>query len=92
VTSWRRSFEQRLGPAVVVASRLPRAMPFLVVCALLVGGLVAQGLVGAVLLLLLAALLGVLLLLSWPGLQPGPRVLRLAVVGVVAARAVSFLS
>lgn len=80
-----------MGPAVVVASRLPRAVPFLVVAGLLIGGLLAQGAVGGVLLLVLAALLGALLLLSWPGLQPGPRLLRLAVVVLVVVRAAIFL-
>lgn len=87
----RRSFEQRMGPAVVVLSRLPRAVPFLVVAVLLVGGLLAQGVVGGVLLLVLAALLGTLLALSWPALHPGPRALRVAVVAAVAVRGVSFL-
>jgi len=44
-----------------------------------------------VLLLLLAALLGTLLYLSWPALQPAPRTLRTAVVAIVVVRAVSFL-
>jgi hypothetical protein len=80
-----------MGPLVVLLSGLPRAVPFLVVATLLVGGLLAQGVVGGVLLLVLALLLGTLLALSWPALQPGPRVLRVAVVGVVAVRAVTFL-
>ena len=87
----RRSFEQRMGPLVVLLSGLPRAVPFLVVAALLVGGLLAQGVVGGVLLLVLALLLGTLLALSWPALHPQPRALRVAVVGLVAVRAVTFL-
>lgn len=76
---------------VVLLSRLPRFVPFLVVGVLLVGGLVVQGLVGAVLLLVLAALLGLLLVLSWPALVPGARALRVGVVGIVVARALSFV-
>ena len=87
----RRSFEQRMGPLVVLLSGLPRAVPFLVVAALLVSGLLVQGAVGGVLLLVLALLLATLLALSWPALHPGPRVLRVAVVGLVAVRAVTFL-
>lgn len=90
MTSFRRSFERRIGPLIVLASRLPRAVPFLVVAALLIGGLLAQGAVGGVLLLVLAALLGALLYLSWPALQPGPQLLRLAVVALCAGRAVTF--
>ncbi|MDP9183977.1 MAG: hypothetical protein M3P04_14540 [Actinomycetota bacterium] len=75
----------------MLVGKLPKAVPFLVVAALLVGGLLTQGFVGAVLLLVLAALLGTLLALAWPALHPGPRALRLVVVLVVVVRAVSFL-
>ena len=84
MTVSRRSFEQRVG-------RLPKVVPFLVVAGLLVGGLLAKGAVGAVLLLVLAALLGTLLALAWPALHPGPRALRVAVVLVVVVRALSFI-
>jgi hypothetical protein len=90
VTGWRRKLEQQAGPVVVLVSRMPRFVPFLVVAVLLVAGLVLKGVVGAVLLLVLAALLGVLLALSWPALQPGPRALRLFVVALVVLRAVLF--
>ena len=90
MTDFRRSFELRFGPLVLLASRLPRAVPFLVVAALLVGGLLAEGVVGGVLLLALAALLGSLLYLSWPALRPGPQLVRLAVVALVAVRGLMF--
>jgi hypothetical protein len=77
---------------VVLAGRLPQAVPFLVVAGLLVAGLLVEGVVGGLLLLVLAILLGSLLLLSWPALEAGPRLLRLAVVVLVAVRAVSFLA
>jgi hypothetical protein len=76
---------------IVLLGRMPRWVPFVVVAVLLVGALVAQGLLGGVLLLVLAALLAVLLTLSWPALQPAARLLRLAVVALVAVRAVVFL-
>lgn len=91
MTVTRRSFEQRMGPLVVLLSGLPRAVPFLVVAGLLVAGLLVQGVVGGVLLLVLALLLGTLLALSWPALHPGPRALRVGVVAVVAVRALTFL-
>lgn len=91
MTPSRRTLEQRLGPLVVLLAGLPRAVPFLVVAALLVAGLLLQGVVGGVLLLVLAAFLGLLLALAWPVLQPRPRVLRLAVVAIVVVRALSFL-
>jgi hypothetical protein len=76
---------------VVLLSRVPRAVPFLVIAGLLVAGLMLQGVGGAVLLLLLALVLGSLLALSWPALHTGPRALRLAVVALVVVRALSFL-
>lgn len=92
MTDLRRSFEQRVGPLVVIAGGWPKAVPFLVIAGLLVAGLVVEGIVGAVLLLVLAALLGALVYLSWPALHSGPRLLRTAVVGVVVVRALSFLT
>lgn len=91
MTPTRRTLEQRLGPLVVLLAGMPRAVPFLVVAALLIAGLVVQGAVGGVLLLVLAAFLALLLALAWPVLQPRPRVLRLAVVGIVVVRALDFL-
>lgn len=91
MTDARRAIERRLGPFVVLAGRLPRAVPFLVVVGLLVGGLLAGGWIGAVLLLVLAAVLAVLLALAWPALQSAPRLLRLAVIAVVVVRAVALV-
>jgi hypothetical protein len=91
VNELRRTLERYVGPLILVVSRLPRAVPFLVVVALLLGGLAVQGVVGGLLLLVLAAALGSLLLLSWPVLEPGPRLLRLSVVALVAVRAGTFL-
>jgi hypothetical protein len=92
VTTFRRRVELQAGPLVILLARLPRAVPFLVVAGLLVGGLLTQGVVGGVLLVALAALLGTLLFLSWPALQPAARVLRSAVVALVVFRAVIFLT
>lgn len=77
---------------MVLVGNLPRAVPFLLVAGLLVAGLLVQGVVGGVLLLVLTALLGSLLYLSWPALDPGARLLRTAVVAIVAVRAASFLA
>ena len=89
--SLRRTVELKAGPLVVLLARLPRIVPFLVIAALLVGGLVVQGVVGAVLLGALALLLVTLLFLSWPALHTQARVLRVAVVLLLTARAVFFL-
>lgn len=89
--SFRRRVETAAGPLVVVLARLPRIVPFLVVMALLLAGLFLQGVVGALLLLALTAGLAVLLALAWPALEPGARLLRLAVVALIGVRALSFL-
>jgi hypothetical protein len=89
--SFRRNLELRLGPLVVVLARLPKIVPFALVLALVVAGLIIQGLAGALLLLLVTALLGILLFLAWPALQPPARLVRLAVVVLVLARAVTLL-
>ena len=89
--TFRRNFERRIGPFVALAGQLPKWVPFVVVAVLLVGGLLAQGVVGAVLLLVLAFLLGSLLVLSAPVLEPPSRLLRLAVVVLLVARAVTFV-
>ncbi len=91
MTTPRRRLEVQLGPVIVLFARLPRFVPFLVVLGLLLGGLLVQGIVGALLLLVLAALLGLLLFLGWPALQPQARVLRLGVVVVLVVRAALFL-
>ncbi len=88
----RRAVELRLGPVVVLLSRLPRAAPFLFVLALLLGGLALHGPLGAVLLLVLAALLGLLLFLAWPALDAASRAIRSAIVALVVVRAVLFLT
>ncbi len=88
--AFRRRVELTAGPVLVMMSRLPRVVPFLVVLMLLVGGLLLSGPVGAALLALLALLLGLLLFLAWPALPQQDRLLRLAVVLLVlgsAARA-----
>lgn len=86
---FRRRVELSLGPVVVVLARLPRWVPFLAVLGLLLLGLAAGGAVGGVVLLVLAALLGLLLFLAWPSLRPNDRAIRLVVTALVVVRAVT---
>jgi hypothetical protein len=86
----RASLERRLGPLVAYVAQLPRWVPFAGVLVLLVGGLLAQGLVGAALLGVLGLALAVLLALSWPALHPGSRLVRLAVIAALLVRAGTF--
>lgn len=81
----RRAVEQRSAvPLAWLASR-PRWMPFVLVLALLLGGLFVPGPAGGVLLVLLLLLLGWLTFLAWPRLTGGARVARLAVLALVVA-------
>lgn len=91
MTPFRRRIELQAGPLVILLARLPRAVPFLLVIGLLLSGLLVQGVLGGVLLLVLAAVLGVLLLLSWPALDPRGRTVRSLVVALVVGRGVLFL-
>lgn len=84
----RRSVELKVGPLVVLAGRR-RVLAGLLAGLLLLGGLLATGVLGLVLLLVVAAMLGVLLFLSWPVLLPAARVLRLMTLGLVVASAVA---
>ena len=90
-SSFRRAVERKAGPVLVMVAQLPKIAPFLVVLALLVAGLFAGGVVGFVLLGVLALGLGVLCYLAWPALDPPARVLRAAVALLVAVRAIAFL-
>jgi hypothetical protein len=56
--------------------------------AVFAGGLFIPGLVGAALLLLVAAVVTWLAALTWPGLGPLPRMIRIALVLVIVVTAV----
>jgi hypothetical protein len=66
-------------------ARLPRAVPFLVLLALLVLGVVLGGPVGAVLVGLVALVVAWLLALAWPALTGVERLGRLAVLLLAVA-------
>jgi hypothetical protein len=68
------------APGLAVLLGLPRMVLPVTVAVVLLVGLAAGGVVGLVLLLALAALLGWLLAAFWPVTPPSGRLLRLAVV------------
>jgi predicted neutral ceramidase superfamily lipid hydrolase len=72
-------------------ARVPPLVAFLVVIALFTAGVLIKGTLGAALLLLLAAGVAVLLATTWRVLEPGQRVGRVLVLGVLVAVAVSVL-
>jgi len=83
VASFRRSVELKVGPAIVLLAKAPRWVPFVLVVGLLLGGLLVPGPAGAVLLVLLLALLGMQLYFAWPVLLPPQRLLRAAVLALI---------
>ncbi|HEY5471967.1 MAG TPA: DUF6703 family protein, partial [Candidatus Limnocylindrales bacterium] len=73
-------------------SRLPRLVPFLILLALLVAGVLIGGKVGFVLMGLAAIFVAWVLYLSWPRLSGSERIMRLAVLLLAVAMAVVQLS
>jgi hypothetical protein len=86
---FRQSVERRSAVAVVALRALPKAMPGLLVLALLAGALIVQGVGGAVLVLVVALLLTWLVYLSWPALPGAGRAVRLATIAALVAFAVN---
>ena len=84
----RRALERSSARPLVFLHQLPAWFPPLVVAGLLVVGLAVPGWPGAAALVLVAGFLGWLAALSWPGLAPGGRLLRLAAVAGVLGVAV----
>jgi hypothetical protein len=86
---------QPMGPrsatAVARLTRVPRFLLIIAVVAVFVGGLLLPGLVGALLLAVVAALTGWLAWLGWAGQPPATRALRLLVTMALAVGAVSKL-
>jgi hypothetical protein len=79
----RRAVESRsVGPLTWLASR-PRWVPFVLVLALLLGGLFAPAPIAAVLLAVLALGLVWLTYLAWPKLETTGRFTRLLVLALV---------
>ena len=64
----RQSVEHASLPLITRLNSLPKALPFLILLALLVAGVFISGTVGFVLMFLGAAFVGWVLFLSWPRL------------------------
>ena len=82
-TPLRRAVEQRSAAPLAWLATRPRWVPFLLVVALLLGGLFAPPVLGVALLVLLLLLVGWLTYLAWPQLAGGGRLARLAVLALV---------
>lgn len=80
----RRSVERRSATALIFLRSLPKALPPLLVVGLFAGGVLVPGTVGALCLLAILFLFGWLLFLSWPALPGQARMLRIAVIAMMA--------
>jgi hypothetical protein len=85
---FRRKFEQRSAGVLSRLSRAPAWLPLVIVLVLTVAGLLIRGPAGALLLLVLAALVGWLCYLSWPTLAGNARAVRLLVLAILVAVAI----
>ena len=81
----RRALERASLPLLTRLAGLPRAVPFLALLALLVGGVLLGGPVGAVLIGLVALVVAWLLALAWPALTGVERLGRVAVLLLAVA-------
>jgi hypothetical protein len=84
----RQRIDHASLPLMTKLSRLPRLVPFLILIALLVGGVLIAGPAGFVLIALDAVFVAWVLYLSWPALSSSERIMRLAVLLVAVALAV----
>ena len=81
----RRSVEQASARPLALLHQLPAWLPPLVAVALLITGLAVRGVLGAVALCLMAALLGWLAFVSWPTLGSRGRLGRALAIACVLA-------
>ena len=88
VSSLRESFERASLPALTWLSSLPRVVPFLGILGLAVAGILIPGW-GWVLIAVVVLVLTWILLLAWPRLTPAERLMRVAVVVLMVAVAVT---
>jgi len=86
-SSVRRRIDHASLPLVTRLSRLPKPVPFLILLALLVAGVLISGQVGFVLMGLAAIFVAWVLYLSWPRLSGSERIMRLAVLMLAVAMA-----
>jgi hypothetical protein len=86
-SAFRHGVERRSAVVLVFLSRLPRALPGIIVIGLILAALVAPPVVSAAVLFVVAALLVWLVYLSWPSVPLPGRLVRLVVIAVVVAYA-----
>lgn len=89
--TFRDAVERRSVIMLTYLGSVPRVLPFGLVMALLLAGLLTSGVLAFAAITLVAIFLTWLLYLGWPNMQPSGRALRLLATVVVAAAAVQRL-
>ena len=87
MSTLRESFERASLPALTFLSGLPRAVPFLAILGLVVLGLFVPW--GWVLIAFVVLVLTWIALLAWPRLTSAERLMRVAVIVLMAAIAIT---
>jgi hypothetical protein len=87
----RGAVERRSAPVLVWLTTRPKLLLPLLSLALLVGGFALPPVIGVALLAVLFVVVGWLVYLSWPALQPGGKVIRIVTLALIALGAVSRL-
>lgn len=88
MSSLRESVESASFPILKRLAAWPRWAPFLLILALMVGGVLVPT-VGWVLIAFVAVLLTWLLYLGWPSMTTADRLMRFAVIAIVVVAAVT---
>ena len=87
----RPSIERASLPLVTKLTGLPRAVPFLLLLALFVAGVMIAGPAGFILMSLGAVFVAWILYLSWPRLTSSERIMRSAVLLLATVMAITLL-
>ena len=88
----RASVERRSATIVVWLATLPRLVPISAAAALFLIAILAGGVVGGLVLLVIAAIMGWISFLSWPSVPPVLRVVRMLILIGVIAVAVAWIA
>ena len=88
----RAAVERRSATVVVWLAHVPRLVPISAMGALFILAILAGGVVGGLLLLVIAAIMAWISYLSWPSVPPVLRVVRAVVLAGVVAFAISWLA
>jgi hypothetical protein len=88
----REAVERRSATVVVWLAALPRLVPITAAAALFLLAILAGGVIGGLILLLIAAIMAWISYLSWPSVPPLLRGIRLLILAGVVAVAVAWMA